>query len=285
MHEFDDQPAETLDAALQHLLTGRGRPAAPSELADLIGIADRLQGLPAPAFRERLLGQLLPPRPAGRPGNGSRIYKGRRGVYMNAMQVPVDVVSAGRIGLIADNHSRQEDGGDLPRAALEALQGVDLIIHCGDTGHLGTLDRLGTIAPVLAVSGGHIEGGGGREDERVKAPTRVVQAGTIRIGVVHEIGKYGIAVQGAPEGKLVFPDTPMTEILSSKFGGPVDVVAFGGTHRDMVVTYQGVLLVNPGSPNLPARRATPDELGTVAILEVRGSVVDVQMVRLRGEVG
>jgi putative phosphoesterase len=265
---------DLLDAALDRRLPAGIRPdGADAELDGLLELAARLRGLPDPAFRARLLNELLPPVRADLIGV-------RRGEQMTVSQVPIDVISATRIGLIADNHSRSADGGDLPQAALDAFQGVDLILHCGDPGHVGTLDRLATLAPVLAVPGGHVEGGRGREDERLSAPTRVVDVGGVRIGMIHEIDKHGIEVRGAPEGQLTFPDTPMDEVLTSKFGRPVEVVAFGGTHRDMVAHYRGVLLVNPGSPNLPMQRATPDELGTVAVLEVREGVVDVRVVRL-----
>src|SRR5687767_1848098 len=108
---------------------------------------------------------------------------------MTASQVPFDAISATRIGLIADNHNRSAVSSDMPQAALDAFEGVDLILHCGDPGHLGTLDRLATLAPVLAVPGGHVEGGRGREDERLTAPTRVVDVGGVRIGMIHEIDK------------------------------------------------------------------------------------------------
>ena len=50
-----------------------------------------------------------------------------------------------RIGVIADNHSRTSDGADLPQPVLEAFTGVDLIVHCGDAGSWGTLDRLASV--------------------------------------------------------------------------------------------------------------------------------------------
>ena len=57
-----------------------------------------------------------------------------------------------RIGLISDTHSAGS-GRDLPDRVLEALRGVDLILHCGDLECLGVLDYLETVAPVLAVRG------------------------------------------------------------------------------------------------------------------------------------
>src|SRR4051812_2085928 len=64
-------------------------------------------------------------------------------------------LNARRIGLIADSHSDQDDGSDLPTEVFEALRGVDLVIdlgHTGSPGRLcrGVLDRLEDIAPVLS---------------------------------------------------------------------------------------------------------------------------------------
>jgi putative phosphoesterase len=275
MTEREGPWLDRLDAALDRLLrTGERTDSADPEFDALLHLGARLGGLPDPTFRARLIESLLPPMPG-------MFEEAQRGEFMTVSDIPLDVVSATRIGLIADNHSRRDDGADLPQAVLDAFQDVDLILHCGDPGHVGTLDRLAALAPVLAVPGGHVEGGREREDARIAPATRVVDVGGVRIGVIHEIHKYGVEILGAPEGQLAFPDTPIDEILTSKFGRPVEVVAFGGTHRDMVAHYQGVLLVNPGSPTLPAQRSAPDELGTVAVLEVREGVVTVRVVRLR----
>jgi putative phosphoesterase len=284
MTEEQPQRPDELDAAVERLVRSGARPHdGEADLDALMEIAVRLRGLPDPAFRARLIADLLPPLRGRLSAVGANLEPNHRGVHVTAATVPVDTIAAHRIGLIADNHSRRDDGSDLPQAALDALQGVDLILHCGDTGNVGTLDRLQTLAPVLAVPGGHVDGGRGREDPRLAPTTRVVVVDGVRIGMIHEIGKHGIAVEGAPEGRLAFPDVPINDILASKFGQPVEVVAFGGTHFDMVGQYQGVLLVNPGSPNLPAQRRTPDELGTIAILEIRDQVIGVQVVRLRSE--
>src|SRR5262245_16201430 len=68
----------------------------------------------------------------------------------------VTTVAAARVGLIADDHNVHDDGSDLPAVALEALAGVDLILHLGHMGDSashgrGVLDRLASVAPVLAV--------------------------------------------------------------------------------------------------------------------------------------
>src|SRR2546428_12642907 len=84
-----------------------------------------------------------------------------------------------RIGVIADNHSQTADGSDVPQAVLDAFAGVDLIVHCGDAGSWGTLDRLATVAPVVAVKGGHHRSSAG---DRVQGQKRVVDIGGVRAG-------------------------------------------------------------------------------------------------------
>lgn len=70
--------------------------------------------------------------------------------------------------------------------------------------------------------------------------------------------------------RLELPDKPVGELLAPVFGERVDVVAFAATHRAAVAWYQGVLLVNPGRPNL-------SEHPSVAILEVEQGVVHVEI--------
>jgi predicted phosphodiesterase len=62
------------------------------------------------------------------------------------------------------------------------------------------------------------------------------------------------------------------------FGRPIDVVAFGATHRSLVAHHRGVLLVNPGSPTLPVPPGTTP--GTVAVLELRAGVATVEILRI-----
>jgi putative phosphoesterase len=173
-----------------------------------------------------------------------------------ADRVPVDHVAARTIGLVADTHSRQRDGSDLPAAVLDALRGVDLILHLGDMGAVGALDRLAQVAPVLATRGGHAVG----EDPRIAARARVVVAGGRRVGALFDLSAAGAGFTVTES--IGFP--PESEsALARLFGAAVDVVAFAATHRPFLVRHQGVLYVNPGSPNLPA--AGP---GTVAVLDL-----------------
>lgn len=173
--------------------------------------------------------------------------------------VPIDKVQARRIGFLADSHSAQPDGSDLPQAVLEALRGVDLIVHLGDMGAVGSLDRLATVAPVLATRGGHSIG----QDSRIAPRARVIQAGVVAIGALFDLAALATGVSISEAGAPELPEGPLAPLLEGIFGRPVDVVAFAATHRPHISTREGVLFVNPGSPNLPASGP-----GTVAILEL-----------------
>lgn len=180
-----------------------------------------------------------------------------------------------RIGIIADNHSGQADGSDVPAGVLEAFAGADVILHCGDAGSWGTLDRLATIAPVVAVRGGH---NGASDDARVGGVTRVETVDGLRIGMVHDLVRHGAATATLPA--LIFTGAPR-EALRALFGGDVDVVAYAGTHDPRIASAGGILLVNPGSPTLPANRPT-GALGHVAVLDLADGICSARIVDLAG---
>ncbi len=186
-----------------------------------------------------------------------------------------------KIGLISDTHSAGS-GRDLPNAVLQALRGVDLILHCGDLECLGVLDYLETVAPVLAVRGYEDprEPGG-----RLADATRVVHADSIAIGMIHDIQWPGpkIATTGDGTG-LVLPQGQAAETLVKKFGQPVDVVLFGDTHEELICQWDGILMVNPGSPTYPGRRHRRGALGTLAMLEIRDSAAEAQIIDLEPDI-
>lgn len=182
------------------------------------------------------------------------------------------------IGLISDTHSAGS-GWDLPGVVLEALAGSDLILHCGDLECIGVLDCLEQVAPVLAVRGYEDPREPG---ERLVDRTRIVTAGGVRIGMVHDIQWPPPGIATTPDGTgLVYPDAGLAELVARKFGGAVEVVAFGDTHEELAEWRDGVLFINPGSPTYPGRRHLPGALGTVGGLEVDGGeVVECRIVGL-----
>ena len=182
-----------------------------------------------------------------------------------------------KIGLISDTHSAGS-GRDLPNRVLQALEGVDLILHCGDLECLGVLDYLETVAPVLAVRGYEdpVEPG-----DRLANATRVVRAGGVAIGMIHDIQWPGPMVATTGDGTgLVLPDGKAAETLSRKFGEPVNVVLFGDTHEELVCNWDGVLIVNPGSPTYPGRQHARGTLGTVGLLVIDGEEATARIIDL-----
>ncbi len=167
-----------------------------------------------------------------------------------------------RIGLISDTHipvSRKE----LWPQVYEALRDVDLIMHGGDLMVPDVIDWLEDIAPVMAVQGNGDYTGFERSmppaDPRLseaKVLTLDVASGRqLRIGLVHD---------------LQLPEAPPLSTIEGQmqhnFGGPVNVIVRGSTHRAEVTTVKGVLIVNPGSPTFPNHMST--RLGTVGFLEI-----------------
>ena len=184
-----------------------------------------------------------------------------------------------KIGVISDTHSAGS-GRDLPVKILDALLGVDMILHCGDLECLGVLDYLEEVAPLLAVRGYEdpLEDG-----DRVAMTTRVVKVEGVSIGMIHDIQWPGPKIPTSPDGsELALPEGNGQEILARKFKEPVDVVLFGDTHEELVMDWDGVLIMNPGSPTYPGKRHKRGSLGTIGILQVDGEdatgwIVDLEV--------
>lgn len=211
---------------------------------------------------------------------------------------PVARVKATRIGFLSDDHNTRDDGGDLPAEVLEAFRsaGCDLIVHLGhmgvrdDTLGRGVLDRLATVAPVLAVRDYSGKKAGGTyitpaEGDRVAGLTRVIEAGGFRIGAVHNLEKEpGPAIAAPAAGLPKLEGLDLRTVLAEKFGGPVDIVAFASTHREAAILKDGVLFVNPGSPTYPkgraARVAGQKALGTVGVLDVSDRTAVFEVIHL-----
>jgi len=207
----------------------------------------------------------------------------------------VSRVDARRIGFLSDDHNTQQDGSDLPAEVLAAFEGVDLIVHLGHMGvrdmfARGVLDRLATAAPVLAVRDQSTAKDGTKlitpaEGERVKGLTRIIEAGGLGIGAVHNLSiPPGPEIVAPPGGLPELSGVRVREVVREKFGGPVDVVAYASTHRAAAIVADGVLFVNPGSPTYPkgpGYTAGQRQLGTVGILEIADGIAAFEVVELR----
>jgi hypothetical protein len=119
------------------------------------------------------------------------------------------------IGVISDTH------GLLRPEAVEALAGVDHILHAGDVGDPRILDRLRAIAPLTAIRGNVDVSGvcGGLP------ATEAVELGGLLFYLVHSLQDLDIDPVAAG----------------------VAVVVTGHSHRADMQVRHGVLYLNPGS--------------------------------------
>ena len=147
-------------------------------------------------------------------------------------------------GLIADTH------GLLRNDALDALQGVEGILHAGDVGEPGLLQRLARIAPVTAVRG-NVDRGPWAE---ALPETAEVECGGVWVHMRHILADLDLDPRAAGFG----------------------VVITGHSHRPLVEERGGVLFVNPGSAG-PRRFKLPV---TVARMTVREGRPEVRVVHL-----
>lgn len=119
------------------------------------------------------------------------------------------------IGVISDTH------GLLRPEAVQALDGVDHILHAGDVGGDGILDSLAAIAPVTAIRGNvDVSGRCG-----LLPPTEAVELG----------------------GRLFYLVHALEDLDINPAAAGVAVVVYGHSHRPEVEMRNGVLYLNPGS--------------------------------------
>ncbi len=149
-----------------------------------------------------------------------------------------------RLGVISDTH------GLLRPQAVDALQGVSLIIHAGDIGSQEILDKLGEIAPVWTVRGNTDRG----EWARDLPLTEVVAVGEIQLYVLHDLHTLDLEPQAA---------------------GFAAVIS-GHSHRPHLERKNGVLYLNPGSAG-PRRFTLPV---TLALLQVQDKSLQAEFVSL-----
>jgi uncharacterized protein len=119
------------------------------------------------------------------------------------------------VGIISDTH------GLLRPEALQALTGVDVIVHAGDVGQPEVLSQLKRIAPVFAVRG-NVDTQAWAQELPLKA---VVEVDGASFYVLHDLQELDLR-----------PETV-------KF----DFVISGHTHKVEQSERQGVLYLNPGS--------------------------------------
>jgi putative phosphoesterase len=136
------------------------------------------------------------------------------------------------IGVISDTH------GLLRLAAIEALRGVDHILHAGDVGDASILDALRSVAPVTAIRG-NIDVGG--PCTHLPA-TEVVTLHGHTFYMLHD--RQALDLDPAAAG--------------------FSAVISGHSHKPLLEWRHGVLYMNPGSAG-PRRFSLPVSIGLLTI--------------------
>jgi uncharacterized protein len=137
-----------------------------------------------------------------------------------------------KIGLISDTH------GLIRPEALQALAGVEHIIHAGDIGGPDILDALRKIAPVDAVRGNNDKDAWGRKIPEWLA----LEFEGVGIHVLHDVKELDV------------------DPTAAGFG----VIVAGHSHKPLVTERDGVLFVNPGSAG-PRRFGLPVSIGYLTV--------------------
>jgi putative phosphoesterase len=148
------------------------------------------------------------------------------------------------LGILSDTH------GLLRPEVLPALAGVDHILHAGDVGDAGILDRLREIAPVTAIRGNVDTHGPCSE----LPPTEVVELAGCLIYMLHSLADLDLNPKAAS----------------------IQVVLFGHSHVPSVEMRDGVMYLNPGSAG-PTRFRLPV---TVALLRIEAGRPSADIVAL-----
>jgi putative phosphoesterase len=151
------------------------------------------------------------------------------------------------IGLISDTH------GLLRPQVHQALARVELILHAGDVGGDEILDELALIAPVIAVCGNTDAPG----DPRLRESIELVVGGvSIHVSHGHEVG------------------SPTPARLLARYAA--QVIVYGHTHRQLVISVDGRLVVNPGAAGARRFKLEP----SVARLTIADGQAEVEVVPL-----
>jgi uncharacterized protein len=141
------------------------------------------------------------------------------------------------LGVISDTH------GLLRPEALEALAGVDAIVHAGDIGAPEIIDRLQQIAPVHAVRG-NVDRAFWADEY---SPTEIVELDGQSLYVLHDL---------------------QTLDLDPAAAGFRAVIS-GHSHNPAVSEQRGVVYLNPGSAG-PRRLRLPISLARLTIGQDEG---------------
>ena len=149
-----------------------------------------------------------------------------------------------RVGVISDTH------GLLRPEAVEALAGVEHVLHAGDVGDPAILEALRKVAPLTAIRGNvDVSGDCARLPE-----TELVELAGVGVYMLHDLGALDLDPMAAGVG----------------------VVVSGHSHKAKIERKKGVLYFNPGSAG-PKRFSLPVSVG---LLEMEGGRAEARIVEI-----
>jgi putative phosphoesterase len=160
-----------------------------------------------------------------------------------------------RVAVISDTHLPRGTRA-LPPACVKLLRGADLILHAGDFVSVAFFHELKSLGPPLESVHGNMD------EPALQAllpRQRVVELGTLRIGMVHDAG-----LRARREARLAarFPEC--------------EAVVYGHSHVPQVERFQHLWVLNPGSPTDKRRQPLP----TMLVLRIRGARITPELVNL-----
>lgn len=144
------------------------------------------------------------------------------------------------LGLISDTHF-EDRCRVLPPAIVDALAGVDLILHAGDVGAIRVLDELAAVAPVIAVHG---------NDELAGAPDilparQVLFLAGQRILLYH--GHYPDRTEELAQRQIDDWTSKLGRWANLARAADASIIIYGHTHIPWMTQFNEVWVINPGA--------------------------------------
>ncbi|HED23881.1 MAG TPA: metallophosphoesterase [Firmicutes bacterium] len=161
------------------------------------------------------------------------------------------------IGVVSDTHIPSR-ARFLPPVLFKALDGVDLILHCGDLVKEKIIDELAAIAPVEAVSGNMDP----PELKKRLGRLKLIQIGRTAIGMLH--------------GDITGRRVPFRHVASLFAPNKLQAVVFGHLHEPVNEEYKRMLFFNPGSAVDPRHGFSP----TCGVLHVDEQKISGEIISL-----
>ena len=172
-----------------------------------------------------------------------------------------EIIRGARFGVVADAHIHTGKTPSFPDKLMEVFAGLDGIIALGDMGEAAGLDQLERCARLYAVRGEDDQ-----DVQRASEVARLFSVDGVHVGVLFDGVKNGLFASSDP----LSLNASFRERLAERFGRSPDVLLCASTHKALVASYGGTLIVNPGSPTLAD---TP----TVASVHIADGLVRVEI--------